>query len=203
MLEASLDTLRTTIEWVFSELLKNPRIMRKLKEEIAAVVSRHQHIDESDLSKLEYLHMVMKESLRLHPLAGFLFHHGKEEYEVRGYRIPRGSNVLISQWTIGRDPSIWANAEEFIPERFMDNDVDNTGHDFRLLSFGAGRRVCAGMQLALIVVPLILAHMVHYFDWELPDGISASELDMTEINYAFTMPRAKPLVAIPTECKAL
>ncbi|ONK66673.1 uncharacterized protein A4U43_C06F10790 [Asparagus officinalis] len=193
MLEASMDTMRIPAEWALAELIKHPRIMRKAQKELETVVGLHRKVEETDLPKLEYLHMVLKETLRFHPLSGFMFHHGTEECVINGYRIPKGANVMISLWSIGRDPAVWDNPEEFRPERFIDNNIEFRG-DFRLLSFGSGRRMCAGMQLALIWTPLIIAQMIHCFDWELPDGVL--NLDMKEA-YGFTLPRADPLKAIP------
>lgn len=199
MLEASMDTMRTPIEWALSELLRHPRIMKKVQQELDTVVGLGRLVEESDQPKLEYLGLVVKETLRLHPLSAFLFHHGKQECEVEGFRIPKGSTVMISLWALGRDPTVWGpDVEEFRPERFIDNNVDFRGNDFRLLSFGAGRRMCAGSQLALIVYPLILAQLVHCFDWELPEGVPASELDMKEA-FGFTMPRAEHLWAVPSK----
>lgn len=200
MLEASMDTLRTPVEWALSELIRKPAVMKKLQEEIATVVGVHRQVEEADLARLDYLAMVVKETLRLHPLSAFLFHHGKEERVVSGYRIPKRSSVMVNVWAIGRDPNVWPEApEEFMPDRFVQNDVDfRGGNDFRLLSFGSGRRMCAGMQLALVVVPLLIAQLVHCFDWELPGGLPPTDLDMA-LTYGFTMPRANHLWAIPTK----
>ena len=49
------------------------------------------------------------------------------------------------------------------PERFLEEDVDMKGHDFRLLPFGAGRRVCPGAQLGINLVTSTLGHLLHHF----------------------------------------
>ncbi|MFQ6670929.1 hypothetical protein Gotur_035638, partial [Gossypium turneri] len=95
------------------------------------------------------------------------------------------------------DTNVWPNnVEEFSPERFIDNNIDLHGHDFELISFGAGRKLCPGKKLRLITVELILAQLVHCFDWELPDGMSPNELDMTE-NFGFSLPRKTSLRVKP------
>ncbi|XP_038719928.1 cytochrome P450 71AU50-like [Tripterygium wilfordii] len=106
---------------------------------------------------------------------------------------PENHAIIINAWSIGRDPSAWTDAEKFIPERFEGSNVDLRGHDFKLLPFGAGRRGCPGLQLGLTMVRLMLAQMVHCFDWELPDNMLATELDMTE-EFALTTPRANHLM---------
>ncbi|MFQ6631173.1 hypothetical protein Gotur_008876, partial [Gossypium turneri] len=96
------------------------------------------------------------------------------------------------------DTNIWSNnAEEFFPERFIDSNIDLHGHDFELIPFGAGRRLCPGKKLGLIVVKLILAQLVHCFNWELPSGMSPNELDMTE-NFGVSLPRKINLCVKPT-----
>ncbi|GMJ05329.1 TRANSPARENT TESTA 7, CYTOCHROME P450 75B1 [Hibiscus trionum] len=194
MVAASFDTTTTSIEWTLSELLRNPRVMAGLQQELETVVGRNRMVEESDLPKLTYLDMVIKESFRLHPVAPFLVpHESTEDITVNGYFIPKMSRILVNIWSMGRDHNVWSdNAEEFIPERFEDSSIDLRGHHFQLIPFGSGRRGCPGMQLGLTTMRLIIAQLVHCFDWELLD-----ELDMTE-TFGLTVPRANHLFAKPT-----
>lgn len=117
---------------------------------------------------------------------------------INGYQIPKKSTIIINAWAIARDPDVWSdNAEEFLPERFMGSNIDIQGRDFQLIPFGSGRRGCPGIQLGLIQVRLVLAQLVHCFEWELPNGMLPNELDMSE-KFGLTMPRAKHLLALPT-----
>lgn len=81
----------------------------------------------------------------------------------------------VNVWAVARDPEVWENPLEFRPERFLESDVDMKGHDFRLLPFGAGRRVCPGAQLGIFLVASMVGHLVHHFEWE-----SKAEIDMRE-----------------------
>ncbi|KAB1210413.1 hypothetical protein CJ030_MR6G007164 [Morella rubra] len=103
---------------------------------------------------------------------------------------------MINVWAIGRDPSVWSDAEKFFPERFAGKNIDLRGRDFQLIPFGSGRRGCPGIQLGLTVVCLVLAQLVRCFDWELPNNMLPTELDMTE-EFGLIVPRAKHLLAIP------
>ena len=195
---ASMDTSATTIEWALSELIKHPPMMKKVINELEKVVGMERMVEESDLESLEYLNMVVKETLRLHPVAPLLIpHESIEDCTVDGFHIPQKSHVIVNVWAIGRDPNAWTDADKFLPERFMESDIDFRGQHFQFIPFGSGRRGCPGMQLGLTVVRLVLAQLVHCFDWELPDNMLPSELDMTE-EFGITLPRAKHLVAIPT-----
>ncbi|KAL5990692.1 hypothetical protein ACLOJK_011595 [Asimina triloba] len=197
-LVAALDTSSATIEWTLSELLKHPRVMKKVQEEMQRVVGMDRAIEESDLANLDYLNMVVKESMRLHPVAPLLIpHESMEDCTIYGFQIPKKSRIIVSAWAIGRDPNAWPNPEEFYPERFIDLKIDVKGQDFQLIPFGSGRRGCAGIQLGLTVVRLVVAQLMHCFDWQLPDGMSATDLDMIE-KFGIVTPRLNDLWAIPS-----
>ncbi|TQD84100.1 hypothetical protein C1H46_030340 [Malus baccata] len=198
MFAGSMDTTSTTVEWALSELMRHPQVMKKVQKELENVVGLNRMVEESDLEKLEYLDMVVKETLRLHPVAPLLVPHAAiEDCIVDGYHVPKKSLVIINAWAIGRDQSAWEDAEKFVPERFEGNNVDVRGNHFQLIPFGSGRRRCPGIQLGLTVVQFVLAQLVHCFDWELPDNMLPNDLDMTE-DFGFTVSRAKHLLAIPS-----
>ncbi|TKY60341.1 Cytochrome P450 CYP736A12 [Spatholobus suberectus] len=198
MLAGSMDTSATAIEWTISELLKNPRVMKKVQMELETVVGMKSKVEESDLDKLEYLDMVIKESMRIHPVGPLLIpHQSIEDCMVGDFFIPKKSRVIVNAWTIMRDPRAWDDAEKFWPERFEGSSIDVRGRDFQLIPFGSGRRGCPGMQLGLTVVRLAVAQLVHCFDWKLPNNMLPTELDMTE-EFGLAMPRANHLLAIPT-----
>uniref|UniRef100_A0A2N9EUD0 Cytochrome P450 n=1 Tax=Fagus sylvatica TaxID=28930 RepID=A0A2N9EUD0_FAGSY len=198
MLAASMDTSATSIDWILTELIKHPRIMKKVQKELENMVGLERMVEESDLDSLEYLDMVVKETMRLHPVAPLLIpHEAMEDCTINGYHIPRKSRILINVWAIGRDPSVWHEPEKFFPERFVGTNIDLRGRNFQLTPFGSGRRSCPGMQYGLTVVRLVVAQLVHCFDWELPNDLLPTELDMTE-EFGLTTPRAQHLLVVPT-----
>lgn len=198
MFGGGIDTAATAIEWLISELLRHPRVMKKVQSELEQVVGGDKMVKESDLESLKYLDMVIKETFRLHPVAPFLLpHECIEDCTIDGFFIPKKSRIIVNTWAIGRDPKVWTDAETFNPERFVDSNIDLRGRDFELLPFGSGRRGCPGMQLGLTVVCLVVAQLLHCFDWDLPNGMLPSELDMTE-EFGLVVARATHLMAIPT-----
>ena len=197
MIAGAFETSSTVIEWVLSELLRNPRVMKNLQDELDNVVGMKRMVEEADLAKLDYLNMVVKESLRLHPAGAIIIRESTEDVVVDGYAIEKKSRIIVNLWAIGRDVKAWSdNAELYYPERFAEIDIDVRRHDFELLSFGSGRRMCAGMNLALTTVKFVVAQLVHCFNWELPCGLAHSDLDMTE-KFGLSMPRANHLLAVP------
>ncbi|MCE2056089.1 hypothetical protein HAX54_044029 [Datura stramonium] len=198
MITAGMDTIAITVEWAMAELVKNPRVQQKIQEELDRVIGSERTVNELDISKLSYLQYVVKESLRLHPPTPLMLPHmAGNNVKVGGYNIPKGSIVHVNVWALGRDPIIWEEPLQFRPERFMKEDVDMKGHDYRLLPFGAGRRICPGMNLAVNLVTSMLAHLLHHFVWSLPNGVEVEDVDMLESPGTVTYMQT-PLHAVPT-----
>ncbi|CAN6585455.1 unnamed protein product [Malus baccata var. baccata] len=199
MFAAGTDTTYTVLEWAMTELLRHPRVMKKLQNEVREIVRKGEHIIEDDLIEMQYLKAVMKETLRLHPPVPLLVPRmAAQDVEIGGYKIKTKTHVMINAWQIGRDPKVYEKPDEFEPARFLNSEIDYKGNDFQLIPFGAGRRICPGIQFAMAVNEIALANIVHKFDWALPGGASGENLDMTE-STGITAHKKDPLrsVAIP------
>ncbi|XP_016201925.1 cytochrome P450 84A1 [Arachis ipaensis] len=193
------ETVASAIEWAMAELMRSPEDLKRVQQELAQVVGLDRRVEESDFEKLTYLRCVLKETLCLHPPIPLLLHETAEETTVGGYFIPKRARVMINAWAIGRDPSSWEEPETFRPGRFLKAGVpDFKGSNFEFIPFGSGRRSCPGMQLGLYALELAVAHLLHCFTWELPDGMKPSEMDMSDV-FGLTAPRATRLVAVPTK----
>ncbi|RWW56376.1 hypothetical protein BHE74_00036913 [Ensete ventricosum] len=185
MLGGGSETSSTILEWAMSELMRNPRVMRRVQEEVRETVGGKGQVTENDINGMTYLRLVIKETLRLHPPVPLLLpRECREACEVLGYQIPEKTRVFVNVWALGRDPRYWDNATEFEPERFERRNslVDFKGINFEFLPFGAGRRMCPGMSFGLASIELSLACLLYNFDWELPMGDEGKphELDMSE-----------------------
>ncbi|GMP65091.1 hypothetical protein CsSME_00026048 [Camellia sinensis var. sinensis] len=196
---AGSETSATTVDWAMSEMMKNPRIMRKAQAEVRQVFNGKGKVDETGIQELNYLKLVIKETLRLHPALPLLLpRECGERCEINGYEIPVKTKVIINAWAIGRDPNYWSDPECFRPERFFDSSIDFKGNNFEFIPFGAGRRICPGMAFGLASVEMPLAQFLYHFDWKLPSGMNQEELDMTEA-FAVTVRRKEDLnlIAVP------
>ncbi|KAL3649500.1 hypothetical protein CASFOL_005903 [Castilleja foliolosa] len=192
---AGTDTTSGTVEWAMAELLRNPDKLSRLQKEIKDnIVER---VQESDIPRLPYLQAVVKETFRLHPTGPLLVPHKADaDVEINGYTIPKNAQIIVNVWAIGRDPSVWPDADMFVPERFLDREIDFRGQDFELIPFGAGRRICPGLPMAHRTVHLMLATFVEDFGWQLEEGVKSEELDMNE-KFGITLQKAVPLKAVP------
>lgn len=181
MITAGMDTTAISVEWAMAELIKNPRVQQKAQEELDRVIGYERVLTEPDISNLPYLQSIAKEAMRLHPPTPLMLpHRANANVKIGGYDIPKGSNVHVNVWAVARDPKVWVNPMDFRPERFLENDVDMKGHDFRLLPFGAGRRVCPGAQLGINLVTSMLGHLLHHFTWVPSPGVKPEDIDMSE-----------------------
>ncbi|CAO2191735.1 unnamed protein product [Urochloa humidicola] len=200
---AGSDTIAVTVEWAMAELLRNPSTMAKTRMELeGALGGKQEAVEEADAAGLPYLQAVVKEAMRLHPVAPLLLPHRATEYgvEIGGYAVPKGCTVIFNAWAIMRDPSAWERPDEFVPERFLGEEKEKMGFrgkEFTFIPFGSGRRLCPGLPMAKRVVPLVLASLLHAFEWRLPDGMSSAEqLDVSE-KFTTANVLAVPLRAVP------
>ncbi|TMW86020.1 hypothetical protein EJD97_022059 [Solanum chilense] len=190
------DTSAATIEWAFQELLRSPNIMEKAQQELDIAIGRERWVEEEDFSKLPYIDAIIKETFRLHPLCALLApHYSLEDCNVAGYDIPKGTTVYVNAWSLGRNPKYWDRAEEFIPERFIENGIDIKGQNFALLPFGSGRRRCPGYSLGMKVVRTTMANLLHGFNWKLTGDMKPEYISMDEI-YGLTTHPKKPISVI-------
>lgn len=198
MITAGMDTTAISVEWAMAEMVRNPRVQQKAQEELDRVIGNERIMTEADMPKLPYLQCIAKEALRLHPPTPMMLpHKANAAVKIGGYDVPKGSIVQVNVWAIARDPEVWKNPLDFRPERFFEEDVDMKGHDFRLLPFGAGRRVCPGAQLGITMVTSMLGHLLHHFGWSPPEGVRPEDIDMEESPGMVTYMRT-PLQAVPT-----
>ncbi|XP_002522900.2 premnaspirodiene oxygenase [Ricinus communis] len=200
---AGTETSSNTIEWAMSELMRNPRVLKKAQAEVREAFKGKKTIRDADVKDLKYLELVIKETLRLHPpLPLLLPRENKQSCAIGGYQIPAKARMIVNAYAIGRDPKTWRDADKFIPERFLDAAVDFIGMDFEYIPFGGGRRICPGMNLGMANMQLPLAQLLYHFDWKLPDGVAPEDLDMTE-TFGATITRKNKLHVIPTRYQPL
>lgn len=157
-------------------LAQNPEVQEKLYEEI-----RHtgEEITPDDVMELKYLQKVMQETLRLYSIIPQVTRVSAEEVHIKeaGVTIPKGVNCLIPMFLINRDPEIWDNPAQFIPERFDGrSNVDFTSAKNGFFPFGYGSRTCIGNTLAQIESTIFMCKLLKKFKFEEDTGFKPSIL---------------------------
>ncbi|XP_026553699.1 cytochrome P450 4V2 [Pseudonaja textilis] len=157
------DTTAVALNWAIYLLASHPEIQRKVNSELDEVFgdSDH-HITMEDLKKLRYLECVIKEALRLFPSVPIFARILKEECYIRGYKIPKGTNIMILPYALHRDPDNFPEPEKFRPERFFPENSAGR-HPYSYIPFSAGPRNCIGQRFALVEEKIILATILRHF----------------------------------------
>ncbi|CAE6074435.1 unnamed protein product [Arabidopsis arenosa] len=196
-LTGGTDTTATALQWIMANLVKNQEIQEKLYEEITSVVGEEaKEVEEDDAQKMPYLKAVVMEGLRRHPPGNTVLPHSvTEDTVLGGYKVPKKGTINFLVAEIGRDPKVWEEPMAFKPERFMGEEepVDITGSKgIKMMPFGAGRRICPGIGLAMLHLEYYVANMVREFQWKEVEG---HEVDLTE-KLEFTTVMKHPLKAL-------
>ncbi|CAN0927688.1 3,9-dihydroxypterocarpan 6A-monooxygenase [Linum grandiflorum] len=192
---AGVDTTAATIQFAIAELINNPQILTKLRQEIDAVVGTNRVIRESDVPNLPYLQAIVKETLRKHPAGPLLRRQCNVDTQVNGYTIKAGTRIIINAYAIMRDAETWHDPDEFEPERFLqDIQMDYKGRDCLFMPFGGGRRACPGAGHGLMVTHSTVGALVQCFDWRVKGGMEKVDIKLVT-GYSGAM--ASPLVCYP------
>ncbi len=115
-----------------------------------------------DLARLPYTDRVVKESMRLYPPAWSLARSTVKELELSDYRLPVGSNVVMSPWIMHRDPRFFEQPEQFNPDRWTHEAAQRLPR-FAYFPFGGGPRLCIGASFAMMEAALLLAAIAQRF----------------------------------------
>ncbi|XP_015088335.1 cytochrome P450 83B1-like [Solanum pennellii] len=197
VLLAGSETSAAAVVWTMTALMKNPKAMKKVQQEIRKSIGNKGIVNEDDIQNLPYFKAVIKEAFRLYPPAPLLIpRETMKKSTLEGYEIQPGTIVHVNAWAIARDSDIWENSEEFIPERFFNSDIDFKGQDFEFIPFGAGRRGCPGITLGVASMELALSNLLYSFDWELPYGMKKEDID-TDVKPGLTIHKKNDLCLVP------
>jgi len=176
---AGHETTAHTLSWAFYLLAKNPAVYERLKEEVNTVLQEAPPTYE-DLKKLPYVLQVIKETLRLYPVAYAFGRTALCPLQLGQYHVPQGLVVLVSPYIMHRNPTYFSEPERFAPERFTPK-YETQIPRFAYLPFGAGPRSCIGRQFALMEAQLILALLTQKFRFRLLNENQITPLPMVTL----------------------
>ncbi|KAF7154804.1 hypothetical protein RHSIM_Rhsim01G0251300 [Rhododendron simsii] len=187
---AGADTGSINLTWILSILLNNRPALARAQEEIDTQIGKTRWVEECDVKNLVYLQAILKEALRLYPPGPLSVPHlATADCEIGGYHIPKGTRLLPNVWKLHRDPRVWPDPEKFAPERWLAGNhaagLDVSGKNFEYGPFGAGRRSCPGLTLAMQMAQLALARLVQGFEFATPGD---EAVDMSE-GLGITLPK--------------
>jgi len=158
---AGFDTTSSTLAWVLYWLGMNPDKQEILYKEVIDRIPEDGRITDAAVQQMPYLRACMKESARLTPLAFSTIRQFRDDMVLRGYIIPAETTFFLSNYNMGRDESIFPNANSFVPERWLrENKEENDIHPYSSLPFSYGARSCIGRRVAEAEIQVFLAQVV-------------------------------------------
>ncbi|KFQ31702.1 Cytochrome P450 3A29, partial [Mesitornis unicolor] len=161
---AGYETTSSTLGYISYNLATHPDVQQRLQDEIDANLPNKATPTYNAIMQMEYLDMVVNESLRLFPPGGRIERVCKKTVELNGVTIPKGMVVVIPAYVLHRDPEYWPEPEEFRPERFSKESKESID-PYTFLPFGAGPRNCIGMRFALLVVKVAVVVLLQNFSF--------------------------------------
>ncbi|KAG7359931.1 cytochrome P450 [Nitzschia inconspicua] len=198
LLFAGQDTSAATLSWTLHLLSLHPEIQEKLALEVQGVLIEHtrdQSFNDNHpplftkkmISKMPYLDAVIKESMRLYPVAPFVVRRLMETIEIPQYKenarvsIPSGSVACIWIYGLHRNPKFWHRPDDFVPERWLNAELKDLGQTSgAYMPFASGPRNCLGQPLAHVILRTLLSKLLYMYEFIEPklmlSGDNAHEL---------------------------
>lgn len=164
---AGHETTATSMTFALHLLARNPEAQARAREEIDRVLGKRTPTAD-DFDRLEYVHMALKEAMRLYPPSPGISRRATDETEIDGYRIPAGKIVFLSPWVTHRHPAYWKNPEVFAPERFSPEQEAERPR-YAWFPFGGGPRACIGQYFSMLEAVLAVAVILQSFEVEAVD----------------------------------
>ncbi|TRY87491.1 hypothetical protein DNTS_035314, partial [Danionella cerebrum] len=159
------ETTSTTLTFLLYNIATNPDCLEKLLQEIDTNFPLDTPVTYDALMKMDYLEMVINESMRIIPTAPRLERVCKKTIEINGITIPKNTLVAIPTCVLNRDPEIWESPDQFRPERFSPENKSEF-QQYVFLPFGLGPRNCIGMRFALMIMKIVVVKLLQNFTVE-------------------------------------
>ncbi|KAL1394467.1 hypothetical protein pipiens_011931 [Culex pipiens pipiens] len=157
---ASNDTTSNVMSTTLLMLAMHPEIQERVFAEVSQVIPTTNFIPQEALSKLVYLEMVIKESMRLVPVGSILGRICEKELTVDQWTIPAGTEVVIPIFKMHRNKAVWGErSEEFDPDNFLPERCAKR-HPYAYIPFSGGIRNCIGMKYAYMSLKIVLAKLI-------------------------------------------
>lgn len=177
---AGQETTANAMSFIFLELARRPDIVANLREEIDAVLEGRTYVEFEDLSKFEYMTMVIKETLRMYPPVTFIFKQLRHDAIIDGYRVPEGTKAMISSFVAGRNPDLHPKPLEFMPERFKPG-CEYRPSMYSYFPFSLGARSCIGQNFAQIEMKIFIAKLIQKYSVKLDPKYKFELIEITTL----------------------
>lgn len=187
LLLSGVDTTSNTIAVALNLLAQNPTVQEKIRKEVDGI-DRNESFTLEDVKSMSYIKAFTKEVLRFYPIVPTNARILTEDTKIDGYLIPKNTIVLLNTYTMCRDPQYFSNPDQFIPERWLRNEVRDFS-PFTSLPFGFGTRSCVGRRIAESMIYLTVANITKRYRLEPVEGaITAKPFVRTVLTLGENLP---------------
>jgi cytochrome P450 len=173
---AGHETTAAALTWTWYLLARNPAVHEELHEQVTAQSGETTGAAFSFGDDPTYAKQCVQEAMRIYPPVPVFVREARETDTIDGYEIPAGSEVLLSQYVVHRDPDLWDEPSRFRPERFAAGADDERAR-YSYFPFGGGRRICIGRQFALMEAQIVLSRAVERYRLDLQSPTTEPGVD--------------------------
>ncbi len=166
VLMAAHDTSTITLTTMAYYMAKHPEWQEKAREQSRTLPPE---ISYDTLDEFTVLDRIMKESLRLNSPVPGLPRQAKEDTEICGHYIPKGTYVSAINLVSHHNPKLWNDPERFDPDRFTKERAEDKVHRYAWMPFGGGVHKCIGLYFAQMEIKTIMHNMLLHYEWSVPD----------------------------------
>ncbi|KYR01124.1 hypothetical protein DLAC_02227 [Tieghemostelium lacteum] len=175
LMAAGSETSSSTIEWFIILMANYPNIQEKLYAEVKEITLTNGMITLSNRQSTPYVNACIKESMRYKPTGPFnLPRIASQDITLHDVFIPKGTQILHFHYGMCQSEEYWLSPNEFLPERFINNNHSDTFKPFSL-----GTRNCVGVNLAQDELYLAIANML--LNFKISPPFENTKIDETEL----------------------
>ena len=188
LLLAGEDTTANTLAWAIDYLADKPELQDQMYKEIQAnhptsAADEGAALSFDDLDKFPLTFAAAQESMRLKPVAPYLYLEAYQDEVIEGYEVPKGTMLVTLLSNEGINARLFPDPQAFKPQRWLNlSDKTRKQYAAELMPFGFGARLCPGRQLSFVEMKLALIELLRRFKFSRHPGYSPAK----EI-FAFTV----------------
>ncbi|XP_063709170.1 probable cytochrome P450 313a4 [Culicoides brevitarsis] len=158
------ETSALSVSFCLLMLAMHQDIQERVVDELRSVFdTKDQPVTPEAVSKLEYLSMVMNETLRLFPITPLIGREALKDTKLDKFEIPAGACIIMPIYKVHRNKKLWGeNAHLFNPDNFLPENVEKR-HPYCFLPFSQGPRNCIGWRYSLLAMKTMLCHLLRNY----------------------------------------
>ncbi|XP_063983081.1 cytochrome P450 4C1-like [Diachasmimorpha longicaudata] len=174
---AAQDTIAVIASFTLLMLAMHPEVQKKVREEVEEILGESEDVQEEHLSSLGYLEMVIRETLRLFPIAPLMVRKTTGRIQLEGCILPEDCSIVLGAFMTHRNKKYWNEPEKFDPDRFRPENIKRR-HSYAYIPFSGGPRGCLGQKFAIICLKTLITNLIRSYCFETSEKMENIKLKM-------------------------